>query len=154
MGVGGDAIGYVVSVSITCRLRSYLPPQRCRLYCPTCLTGYLFWEKTTFCNIVHVPYHPRVVDRHIIVFIVTKHSSMPTRKRWWRSDPLGLLSSLSSISKSLLVKFSLSGLSTPDGPRFSHSPSIAIGFDYLRQSPCSALLFYHTCIWLEFFSLR
>ena len=102
----------------------------------------LLREKTTFGNIVYVPYHPCVVDRHdILLFSVTRHSSIPTIKRWWRSDPLGLVSSLSGISKSLLVKFSLRGLSTPDGPRLSYSSSISMGFDYLLQSPCSMLLF-------------
>ena len=42
MGVGNGAIGCVVSVSITCRLRSYCPPQRWIFsvdYCLTCLSG-------------------------------------------------------------------------------------------------------------------
>ena len=62
MGVGGGAISYVVSG----------------------LAGYLFWEKTTFCNIVHVTYHPHVVDQHIILCSVTRHRSITTIKRCWR----------------------------------------------------------------------
>ena len=82
MGVAGGTIGYVVSVSITTKVNL----QR-RFYCLTCLSGsaavvslhgYLPWEKTTFCNIVHVTYHPRVVDRHILLCRVTRHRSIRT----------------------------------------------------------------------------
>ena len=99
---------------------------------------------TTFCNIVHVPCHPRVVDRHIPLFSVTRHSSIPTRKRWWRSDPLNLVSSLSGISKSLLFKFNLRGLSTPDGPILPPHPLFPRGLIISStHHVCSVLLFYY-----------
>ena len=37
------------------------------------IVGYLFWEKITFCNIIHVTYHPRVVGRHILLCRVTRY---------------------------------------------------------------------------------
>ena len=141
----------VVSVSITCRLRSYRPPQRwifsvdytC-IVRHVCLTGYLFWEKTTFCSIA--------IMSLIILVWWTGMSSFSVspgivpypleRVDGGQPDPLGLIF-VSGISKLLLDKFSLRGLSAPDDPRFSHSSSISIGFDYILQSPCSGLLFHY-----------
>ena len=144
-------------MSITYCLRSYCPPQReysassilsdmSVRFSNSGFAGCLFWEKTTFCNIVHVTYHTRAVDRHILLNCITRQSSMPTRKRWWRSDSLDLVSSLSVISKSLYVKFSLRGLSTPGGPRFPFHPPFLWGLIIFSSHhvPCSCFT-----IWLE-----
>ena len=86
MGVLEMARSVRLSVSFTCRLRSYCPPPgwivSVRLYCPTCMScsatvvslDISFGRKqpsATSCCFVNVPYHPRVVDRHILLFSIT-----------------------------------------------------------------------------------
>ena len=57
------------------------------------------------------------------------------------------VSSLSGISKSLLVKFSLRGLSTPDGPRYPTHPLICYNFYYIHHITHSLVTIKINTIW-------
>ena len=99
------------------------------------LAGYLLWEKTTFCSIVHVTYHPRVVDRHILLCSVTRHRSIPTIKICWRY-PIYQAFQSHSWSNSVYLVFPLQMV--PDFPTHPLYPWGLIIFSS-HHVPCSTV---------------
>ena len=83
MGVGGGAIGYVVS-----EYHLVIAHHNGESSASTILSDMSFRFGNSglagySSSIVHVTYHPRGMDRHILLCSVTRHtcSSIPTRKR-------------------------------------------------------------------------
>ena len=138
MGVGGGAIGYVISVSITCCLRSYLPQQ---IFSVDYIVRHVsldlcFGRKqpsaTSFMSLIILVWWTGIssssVSPGIVPYPLERDDGDQTRLliRHFKVT-LGQIQSTWSFHA-----------------RWSHifqSSSISMEFDYLLQSPCFALLF-------------
>ena len=98
--------------------------------------GYLFWEKTTFYNIVHVTYNPGVVDQLILLCSVTRHTSIPL------SRDVGGIQFIRHF-KITLGQIQATWSFHSRWSQISHSSSITMGFYYFLEWPWRSVLLFH-----------
>ena len=119
-----------------------------RLYCLTCLSGSATVVLLDICFGRKQPSATSFVSLIILVWWTGISSSAvsPGIGPYPLYKDMLEVSNLSDIAKSLLVKFSLRGLSTPDGPRFPTHPLFPWGLIIFSSHlvPCSCFT-----IWLE-----